>query len=220
MLAIYVLLLLASAASARTEIIIPETDQYYRTRALAFSPDGSFLASSGSDGRTRIWNIQTGNQDYVFNEGYGRLEYSPNGELLIGHFPIGAKGGAITSRGNNGRLYYIETNEYRTIRKDLATFSFDGNMLAVAEPYGATLISLDTLDEWQLPRGWSFPLITSIALSTSLLACGTVDDNIDIWDVASDSVVQVAALWGSDFWHISDLQFSPDSRVLASLTQQ
>ncbi len=51
---------------------------------LAFAPDGRELASTGSDGKVRLWQVKTGRQLQVLElGGTGRaLAYSPTGDLL------------------------------------------------------------------------------------------------------------------------------------------
>jgi WD40 repeat protein len=101
---------------------------------VAFSPDGSLLASASSDFTARIWNVQTGEQVWsVKLKGLGKkVVFSPNGQLLaIGMLSDSPWQAVVEVRiAQNGRLeQQIEQGKANV--SDIA-FSPDGKFLAIA----------------------------------------------------------------------------------------
>lgn len=101
---------------------------------VAFSPDGTLLASASSDFTARIWNVQTGEQVWsVKLKGLGKkVVFSPNGQLLaIGMLSNSPWQAVVEVRtAQNGRLEQ-EIEQGKANVSDIA-FSPDGKLLAVA----------------------------------------------------------------------------------------
>ena len=145
--------------------------------ALAFSPDGQTLASSGKDNTIRYWNVNTGQEVgevtitadsnaqavVTTRSNVQTLQFSPDGAL-------------VALAGDSGRvqLYDPVTGEIRTLMEQAAPvlkvqFSQDGNTLYVVGS-NATLVTFDltstepkVIQESVLPS--AVDGISSIALS-------------------------------------------------------
>lgn len=144
--------------------------------ALAFSPDGQILASSGRDNTIRYWNVNTGQEVgqavttdnrvqtvVTTRSNVQTLQFSPNGAL-------------VALAGDSGRvqLYDPVTGQIRTLMEQTAPvlrvqFSEDGNTLHVVGSSG-TLVAFDltstepkVIQESVLPSAEEG--ISSIALS-------------------------------------------------------
>ncbi len=59
--------------------------RHYRSKAVAFSPDGRFILSGGSDGMS-LWNAATGSELRSFGKGlkeFNRAKFSSDGRLIL-----------------------------------------------------------------------------------------------------------------------------------------
>ena len=74
---------------------------------LAFSPDGSRLASGSSDGTARIWNLETGDTDHTFG-GHTNVVFvvvfSPDGQRLV-----------MGSHDGTGAIWSVVTGERQAV---------------------------------------------------------------------------------------------------------
>jgi WD40 repeat protein len=90
-------------------------------RSLAFSHDGTKMASSARDGKTLLWDLATGTPQIIFRGGFRPLAFSPDGNTL-----------AAVGKGAVG-FWDCRRGEARSIKADIsclrATFSPDGRLL-------------------------------------------------------------------------------------------
>jgi len=102
---------------------------------LAFSPDGSCIASGSSGGTIRLWDVETGAQIMKL-KGHNlwilSLAFSPDGKRLVS-----------TSRDRIVKLWDTSTGKEvmsRTQFRGSATFSPNGKTIAIAGEGGITLL--------------------------------------------------------------------------------
>ena len=178
-------------------------------RALAFSPDGEFLAScsTGPPARVRLWSTPTGQlvsdlSTNVGNRTFQRVEqlaFVPEGKRLIG---------CATSYGTCNCDRKVLAWDTATHRVSIAgslperplykiAISRDGKTLASASP-----------PDWNEAR-WA--RLSELASKSGSLASRSSENNLILWDPAAGR-----ARAGADFPDIFALALSPDGKTLAA----
>jgi len=206
--------------------LVVQTGHSVSVANLVFSPDGKTLASRGSDGTTKLWDISTGTALRTINGAFGRsIAFSPDGKTLA------------AGDGSTINLWDVSTGvKVRAFAGNFdvtsIAFSPDGKKLASAGgdftfKVGDVLTS--TIKLWDLETGTELRTIagtyniTSVAFSPDgkIFASGSTAftaftgkpgpspvSTIRFWDVSTGT--ELHTFIGSSF------AFSPDGKVLAS----
>ena len=201
-------------ATFRPQALLPTG--FNRFGSLAFSPDGTILASSPADGDrlTKVWDLATGGI-ITFMEGHTASPpvFSPDGNTLA----TGLWDGTV-------KLWDVATGE------TVATLEGHADVVTAVDfaPNGLTLASGSgdhTLRLWDLGTGETTAIfeghthrVLSIAFSPNgtVLASGSWDGTLRLWDVATGTNTAILERLGVP---IESVAFSADGTMLASKSE-
>jgi WD40 repeat protein len=199
---------MATGNEVRTLIHYPQATND-EVSAVAFSPDGRFLASaSACDGTVKLWEVATGKEVRTIRQhGVWSVAFSPDGRFLA------------SGSGEGAALKLVEVatgKEVWTVWAGSANslaFSPDGRFLAGRA-------DLDTVKLWEVATGKQ---VRSLRQPNTLMTVTFSHDGrylasggwefVDLWDVATGQEVRTLRGHAS---FVKSVAFSPDGRFLAS----
>ena len=182
--------------------------------AVAYSPDGSVLASGHKDGRVLLWDAETGVRIATLGSasdrlpGVNDLAFSPDGSLLVSASADG------TARVWDLRTHRVTRRFTHADGVNGVAFSPDGSLVATASEDGTAKI-------WQLDGERVTVLaghqgsVTSVQFSPdgTRVVTSSQDQTIRLWDVETGREVLILRGHAGS---VADAAFSPDGVHLAS----
>ena len=187
-------------------------------KAIAFSADGSRVATGGADSQTKVWNVKTREAGPSFFGGDRRtvnsLSFSPDGLSVAASF----QGYGPT------RIWDLSGNQHMGIGNidtywvPSVAFAPAGRTLAVGEQYGSVRLWNLTTRRLQVELE-GFTNLSESTLTVALsrdgrrLASGSTSGAIKLWDVASQARL---ATFTSHATEVHSVAFFPDGQTLAS----
>lgn len=181
--------------------------------AIAFSPDGKYLATGDTDYKIRLWRIATDEIVLTLqgHEGWIRsVAFSPDGRMLasgsedrtIGLWDMATGQCRRTLKGHQGWIRSI-------------AFSPDGQWLASGgEDQTVRLWHVPTGDQLLVLKDHT-RLVRTVAFSPDgrTLASGSSDCTVRLWDIQTGTCLQVLQQHDRG---VRSVAFSPDGQTLAS----
>ncbi len=221
----------------KTKIEIPRLDSSSTTRisAVAYSPDGNLIATSGGvdDGSVYLWDAETGElkttlEGHKPEEGYSRVKsiaFSPDGKTLAS---------GVSRNDGMVQLWDVSTRQLKTTLKGhpsnvfCVVFSPDGNTLASSggpnnsrgwsskwpDVANVHLWDPSTTRQKGILKGHVGSVLT-IAFSDDgkTIATGSIDNTVRIWDSVTKEQI---ALFEGHKSSVACVAYSPDGKTLAS----
>ena len=205
---------ITAQTAASVAPLIRIADQNSSVSSVAFSPDGTLLASGALNGAIRLWNTSTGALAADLTTTSNRansVAFSADGQWL-------AAGGNDTVV----RLWNVATRQAADSLDgpqgaiNAVAFSAQGNLLVAGSDDGNVYLwDVGTRQRIATLQGHS-SYVTSVAFSPdgSLLASGSEDDTIRLWRALTGAEERI--LTGHE-GNVTDVAFSPDGTLLASV---
>ena len=190
--------------------------------AVAWSPDGTTIASGGTDKTIRLWNPTTGDQTAVLRGHEGwiyNLAFSRDSRRLV----AGA-GGYPGMRNTRPEVKLWDYRERRAVRSfsglngsavEGVAFSPDGQTIAASDSTRAGLWDIETGQKLRDFEGVHQSAVLNVAFSPDgrMLSTVSQDGTAALWDVATGKSPRI--LRGHTGW-VHGVAFSPDGRSLAT----
>jgi WD40 repeat protein len=194
-------------------------------QAIAFSPNGSELATGYSTGKTYLWSTATGRiskvltdaaTGVIYTDGVNSVAYSPDG----GKIATAYQNGFTFVWNAGGEQAYPPLEDPQTNDGVRAvTFSPNGQFLATADHNGSVDIWNSATGSFlEMVRNPDGQPITSIAFSPDSAFFATADSGaVSLWSTfsLSNPSVQPSQLTLPDGFAINAIAFSDDSEFLA-----
>lgn len=196
--------------------VIRNTGESFYPECLEYSPDGKRIAAGFSDGKVKIWDLATedeqsfsvlGTQDFVEIGGsVWDLAYHTDGKTLVTVSSGGAVSRWNTERGGRKTGFWASSDPQS------AALSPNGQVVAACDREGVALHDTETgkqLQEWT-ERGE--PTATVFSTDGTTLVVGYENEQVHLYDVETGKRLSSVKTHSEP----CALALSPDGRILAA----
>ncbi|MCI0459173.1 MAG: WD40 repeat domain-containing protein [Gemmataceae bacterium] len=201
--------------------------------ALAFSPDGKFVASGGQDNALCLWEVQTGKLLYTFDHEHG-VDNPHQGTVTALHF---TPQGKLVSAGRDNTLRVWALHEKGPRLEGEPVFnrggsvthpgvSADGKLMVFDQGRTLQLLSVEKHRPMAVLKNQATATpFETIALfspdSSLLLTAGANEGRMQLWrtPTATSRAYEVRQLVPTERSAVTSAAFSPDGRLAVSGTK-
>jgi periodic tryptophan protein 2 len=201
--------------------ILKQQGHFFDVNTLAYSPDGQYIATGGDDGKVKLWNTRSGFCIITFSQhtaSVSAVYFASQGQVLF-------------SASLDGTVRAFDLIRYRNFRTFTSPSPVQFSCLAV-DPSGEVIAagSTDSFEVflWSVQTGKLLDVlaghegpVSSLTFSptTDVLASGSWDKTVRVWDVFSRSHAVEPFQLNAD---VLSLAFRPDGQefVVSTLDGQ
>jgi periodic tryptophan protein 2 len=183
---------------------------------LAYSPDGTYLATAADDGKIKVWNTDN---SFCF------VTFSEHKAAITGLQFIANKGNALVSSSKDGTVRAFDLVRYRNFRTfttpkpvQFTCLACDGSDIVVGgafDPYEIYMWSIKTGDLLDVLTGHTGPLSTLVFSPTAdtFLVSGSWDYSVRVWNIFTKNTPCETIHQGSD--QITSIDVSSNGREIS-----
>jgi WD40 repeat protein len=180
--------------------------------AVAFSPDGSLLASASMDQTIKIWKTSDATLQHTFTghtNGVTSVAFSPDGSKIVS----GCMDGTVKVWNSSGNC--LVTIPAHALPVTATVFSADGSLVISGSDDGTVRLWSAADGSAVGTLGGQNYFIGAVAISPDGTLCATAggDETIQVRSTSDGALVQTLV---ANTNYVSSLAFSPDSGRLAS----
>ncbi|KAL3880486.1 hypothetical protein ACJMK2_032721 [Sinanodonta woodiana] len=197
--------------------VLKQQGHFNNMDCLAYSPNGQHIATGGDDGKVKAWNTSSGFCFVTFNEHLGGITgvtFNQNGQVIF-------------SSSLDGTVRAFDLNRYRNFRTFTSPRPVQFSCLAVdnsgeivcaggRDVFEVFVWSVQTGRLLEILAGHEAPISSlSFSPSQALLASGSWDKTVKIWDVFENKGSKETIVLNSD---VLAVVFRPDGQEVAVST--
>lgn len=169
-----------------------DTDPFYTSKCIYYSPDGTYLLNGNNDGFIYLWNAEDGKPlSKMKNIGFGVHDaaFLPEGGYVLTAGDV--------EYGEKGRVYMWEMSEAASAQADVIVHVAEGVLITTLSGHTDRINSL------------------AVSADSKFLASGSSDGTIKIWDINTGRIIRTLEL--VDKTGIRCVAFSPDGESLLAV---